>query len=221
MAASAPSPVVVFDFDGTLVNRDSLFDFSVRYCLRRPWRLLLMIALLPVTLLALVRSPEAALSALFWSMTLGTSLRPLARELRRYGRDRLPSFANEAIFAELVELVRSGGRVLIATGSLPSLVRALLTVRGLAPIATVGSRLRRKWGGLVLETHCTGRTKVIELERRFAVTRWSTVYTNSFADAPLMEGTPSIVLVGPSERTLRRTRQLIDSSTTLRVLPAR
>jgi len=220
MPGSDPSSVVVFDFDGTLVNRDSLFDFSVRYCLKRPARLLLMLALLPVSLLALLRSTEAALSALFWSMTLGTSVRSLARELRSYARNVLPAFANEAIFAELVRHVHVGDRVLVATGSLPSLVRELMLARHLRPLSTVGSRLRRKWGGLVLETHCTGRTKLSELERRFDITRWAAVYTNSFADAPLMRGTPSITLVGASRSTVLRTQQLIGPTTELRVMPA-
>lgn len=212
--------VVVFDFDGTLVNRDSFFDFSVRYCIERPARLLLIAAVLPVVAVSTLRSNEAALSVLLWAMTLGASTRRLVRELRRYGRDTLPSFANEAIFAELTEHVRVGNRVLIATGSVPLLVRALLTARGLPWVSIAGTRLRRKWGGLVAETHCTGRTKVRELNRRFGITHWTAVYTNSFADRPLMDGTLDITLVGPSRGTLRRTRRLVDRATALRVLPA-
>ena len=212
--------VVVFDFDGTLVNRDSLFDFSVRYCLRRPARLLLLAAMLPWAAVCALRSTETALSVLLWAMTLGCSTRRLVSELRRYGRDLLPSAANEAIFGELTRHLRAGDRVFIATGSVPLLVRALLTARGLPWLPIAGSRLCRKWGGLVAQTHCTGETKVRELHRRFGVRRWSVVYTNSFADCPLMHHTPEITLVGPSARTLKRTQNLIGPETTLRVLPA-
>lgn len=217
----AAATVVVFDFDGTLVNRDSLFDFSVRYCLRRPARLLLLAVMLPWVGLRALRSTEAALSVLLWAMTLGSSTRSLVSELRRYGRDVLPSAANEAIFGELTRHLRAGDRVLIATGSVPLLVRALLKARGLPGLPIAGTRLRRKCGGLVAETHCTGETKLRELLRRYGVSRWSAVYTNSFADAPLMRGTPDITLVGPSRRTLQRTQRLIGQGTVLRVLPAR
>ena len=212
--------VVVFDFDGTLVNRDSLFDFWLRYCLRRPARLVLLALTLPWAGWCALRSTERALSALLWGLTLGASTRRLVRELRRYGREVLPSAANEAIFGELTRHLRAGDRVFIATGSVPLLVRALLTTRGLPWLPIAGTRLRRKWGGLVAETHCTGETKVRELLRRFGIRRWSVVYTNSFADSPLMRGTPDITLVGPSARTLHRTQRLIGPETSLRVLPA-
>ena len=39
----ATAEVVVFDFDGTLVSRDSFLDFAFGYCARRPVRLLLVV----------------------------------------------------------------------------------------------------------------------------------------------------------------------------------
>ena len=119
-------------------------------------------------------------------MTLGTSTRHFVARPRCYAREVLPRAANEAIFAELVEHLRAGRRVAIATGSVPLLVRELLILRSLPRLPIAGSRLRRQWGGLVAETHCTGKTKVFELRRRFGITRWAAVYTNSFADRPLM-----------------------------------
>jgi phosphatidylglycerophosphatase C len=214
----APPPVVVFDFDGTLVCRDSFFDFAVRYCTGRPGRLLVVSAILPLALLVALRSLRAAGSVLLWGMTVGASTRSFVGALRRYGRHTLPQFANEAVFAELTRHVQAGSRVVIATGTVPVLVRELLAARGFGQLPIVGSRLRRKWGGLVAETHCTGRTKVHELCRKFGVVEWSTVYTDSFADRSLLRGATDITLVDPSSRTLVRTRQLISQTTALRVL---
>jgi hypothetical protein len=50
------SDVVVFDFDGTLVSRDSFLDFCFAYCRARPARWLLIVPLLPVALLLLLTS---------------------------------------------------------------------------------------------------------------------------------------------------------------------
>lgn len=215
------TPIVIFDFDGTLVSRDSLFDFSVRYCLARPARVLAIIALSPVALLATLRSTDAALSVLIWAMTIRGSTRELVVELRRYAREILSLAANEQIFAELEAHLRIGNRVAIATGSVPLMVRALLTARGLPPLPIAGSRLRRKWGGLIAVTHCTGQIKVDELQRRFGISRWAAVYTNSFADRALMLRAPEITLVGPSRRTLRLTQRLAQRRSALRVLLAR
>lgn len=211
--------VVIFDFDGTLTSRDSLIDFSIRYCLARPVRLLLVIPLLPVALLLLTtRSQAAAGSVLLWAMTLGVSTRSLVLALRGYASRRLPDYAFDAIFDELAGHVRQGDRVVIATGSLPILVRGLLAARKLERLPTVGTRVRRRLGGLVTETHCTGHVKVEELRRRFGIVAWTTVYTNSFADRALISGARDITLVRPSPSTLRLTRAVIGQAIPLRIL---
>jgi len=213
--------VVVFDFDGTLVTRDSFLDFAFAYCVRRPLRFLLILSLFPLALVLSLHSRSRGASLLLWAMTLGTSTRRFAAELKRYARHMLPAYANEAIFLELAQQLQAGQRVVIATGTMPLLVRGLLSVRQLGPIPIVGSRLRRRWGGLVAETHCIGRTKVHELERKLGILAWSTVYTDSFADRALLRGAKSITLVAPSRRTLLRTQRLIDGTTALRVLHRR
>jgi phosphatidylglycerophosphatase C len=220
VAQPVPSPlqVVVFDFDGTLVNRDSFFDFAVRYCMARPERLLIVMATVPLAMLAAVRSRATAGSVLLWAMTVGSSTRSFVVALRRYARHTLPRHANVAIFEEFARHVRQGNRVVIATGTSPLLVRGLLRARRFGRLPIVGSRFRRRWCGLVIETHCTGTTKVHELERRLGIAKWSVVYTDSFADRWLLSRAEDITLVGPSTRTLLRTRRLIGQSTSLRVL---
>ncbi len=208
-ASSAARDVVVFDFDGTLVSRDSFLDFALGYCLRRPARLLAVGALLPLALLLVLRSRVAAGSLMLWAMTVGSSTRCFAKALQRYARGTLPRYAHEAIFAELSRHVQARSRVVIATGSLPSLVRGLLEARRFARLPIVGSRFRRQCGGLVLATHCTGRTKVRELAHRLQIEAWSTVYTDSFADRSLLSRAREITLVCPSKRTLLRTKRMI------------
>lgn len=216
--ATKRTTVVVFDFDGTLVSRDSFLDFSWRYCAARPGRLLLLAALLPLALVLALRSRLRAASVLLWAMTVGSSTRGFVLALRRYATSTLPSYAQEAIFEELARHVRDGDRIVIATGTIPLLVRGLFGARKLGRISIVGSRFRGKWGGLIAETHCIGRVKVRELQRRFGIVEWSTVYTDSFADRALLKRAREITLVSPSKRTLLRTQQLISQTTALRVL---
>jgi phosphatidylglycerophosphatase C len=213
--------VVVFDFDGTLVNRDSFLDFAFRYCSRRPARFLFVVALLPIVLPIALRSFRRSAAMLLWALTLGTSTRSFVRELRRYARETLPSYANEDIFVELGAQIQAGHRVVIATGSMPLVVRGLFRARKLQLIPIVGSRLRRRWGGLVPETHCIGTTKVRELQRRLGIIEWSAVYTDSFADRSLLRSARNITLVSPSSRTLRRTQRLIEGTTVLHVMRGR
>ena len=216
--AAVSSAVVVFDFDGTLVSRDSFLDFSRRYCFGRPARLPLLALVLPLSLLVALRSRRRAGSLLLWAMTVGGSTRAFVLALRLYARDTLPSYANELVFSELSRQVQAGARVVVATGSLPLLVRGLFDARKVGRLPIVGSRFRRRFGGLVAETHCIGRVKVRELQRRLSISEWSAVYTDSFADRSLMRGARDITLISPSPRTEQLTRRFIDRRTTLRVL---
>jgi phosphatidylglycerophosphatase C len=210
--------VVIFDFDGTLVSRDSFIAFALHYCVRRPVRLLAVLATLPLALLLRLRSLRAASSVLLWVMTVGGSTRQFVVALRRYATRTLPGYAHEAIFAELARHLGAGDRVVIATGTVPLLAHGLLGARGLNRLSIVGSRMRRRWGGLVAATHCIGSVKVHELRRKFGIESWVSVYTDSFADRSLMRRARAVTLVAPSSRTLRRTQQLVGDATTLRVL---
>ena len=218
LSAATAVAVVVFDFDGTLVSRDSFLDFALRYCAARPLRLLIVSCFVPLAVALRLRSLKSAGSILLWAMTVGTSTRYFVGALRRYAERTLPRYANEHIFAELTRHLSEGKRVIIATGTMPLLVRALLNARGLGRVPVVGSRLRRRWGGLIAETHCIGGSKRFELKRRFGIVEWSTVYTDSFADRSLLSRARDITLVDPSRRTLSRTRRLISQATALRVL---
>jgi phosphoserine phosphatase len=169
-------------------------------------------------LLLLTRSQGAAGSVLLWAITVGCSTRSFVLALRRYATSTLTRYAFEEIFDELRRHVSEGRRVAIATGSVPTLVRALLAAKGMVRLPVAGTRLRRRWGGLISETHCTGEMKVHELRRRFGIATWTTVYTNSFADRPLLSGAHDITLVHPSPSTLRLTQRISSNKATLRVL---
>ena len=137
--------------------------------------------------------------------------------MTRYARRTLPGYSNDAIFAELTRHIQAGNRVVVATGTMPLIVRGLLSAREW-PRFRSSAHVRRSWGGLVAETHCIGRTKVRELNRKLGIFEWSTVYTVNFADRSLLSRARDITLVSPSRRTLRRTQRLIDRTTALRVL---
>lgn len=155
--SQATANVVVFDFDGTLVSRDSFLDFAFGYCARRPLRLLVVLALLPVALPIMLRSWRRAAAVLVWGLTLATSTRSFVRALRRYARETLPSYANDAIFVELAAQIASGHRVVIATGSMPLLVRGLFRAKRLALVPITLRRTQRLIDGTTVLRVLRGR----------------------------------------------------------------
>jgi phosphatidylglycerophosphatase C len=212
-----PGPVVIFDFDGTLVSRDSFVDFSLEYCLARPWRFALVGLLAPLAGLMWLSSMRRGASVLLWAMTVGASTRGFVVALRRYGTRRLPRLAHELVWSELTRRLGRGERVVIATGTAPTLVRALLRAREVPRLPVAGSRFRRRFGGLIATTHCIGRAKPRELKRRHGIEAWSTVYTDSAADYALVSAAREVILVAPAPRTLARLRPRLRSDAELRV----
>ncbi len=210
--------VVVFDFDGTLVARDSVLDFCFRYAARRPHRLLLVALVTPFAAALWYRSTTSAASILLWALTVGASPRRFVRALQRYASGVLAGCTYEPVFAELSRELRAGKRVVIATGALPTLVRGILRARGLPSLPVVGSRLRRRYAGFVVAVHCVGRVKVQELERRLGIRAWQSVYTDSWADRALMQEAGELTLVSPTPQTLSRVQLLADQRASLRVL---
>jgi phosphatidylglycerophosphatase C len=221
LGSSIGGDVVVFDFDGTLVRRDSVVDFCLRYLARRPQRLLLLALVAPLAGIARLRSLTAAASVLLWALTVGASSRAFVLALRRYASNVLTGLVYEELFHELARERAEGRRVVLATGALPTLVRSLLRARGLPCLPVVGSRLRRRYGGFVAATHCVGRVKPQELARRLQIHGWEAVYTDSWADRSLIRGARRVALVAPSPSLLSRVRRL-EGERSLRVLrPAR
>ena len=193
-----PVSVAVFDFDHTLTARDS-FGLFCRWLLRRgAWRYGLAMLTLPVTGPMMLWRPTRRPSVQFivWLATLGVR------------HERLP----ELISAHLVELREplleqglarlaqhrdDGHRVVIATGSLEHLCRAILAESGLGDVEVVGSSLRAQFGGLVADRHCHGEHKISMLTERGYPPPWDYVYTDSSADLPLLRQARAAYLIDP------------------------
>jgi len=217
----ASEPVlVVFDFDGTLIHGDSITGFALAYLSARPLRLLLMLPLLPFVSVAMLVGPtrSAGVSSFWWLLTWGTRARVVGEALRRYTRATLGPRGNGAALAALAAHVAQGHAVIVATAAPACVVRYFLRVRGLAPARVVGTRVERRLGGLVTRPHCIGETKVHELERRFGITRWSEVYSDSALDLPLMRRSSAVTLVDPGALSRARVERELSGRMPVRVL---
>jgi phosphatidylglycerophosphatase C len=212
--------VVVFDFDGTLVHGDSVTGFAIEYLRRRPLRLLCMLPFLPLALVLMLagRTRSPGVSFFWWLLTWGTRTRVVGEALRAYTRGTLAQRGNAATLAALAEHAKQGHAVIVATAAPACVVRYLLRARGLPPARVVGTLLKRRLGGLVASPHCIGAVKVRELERRFGVTRWSEVYSDSALDLPLMRGARAVTLVEPNAMSRSLVERALAGKISLRVL---
>lgn len=213
-------PVVVFDFDLTLTQWDTA-DRFFRWLLRRnPWRMALVMALVPVVgPLLLIRATRIwPIRFAIWVATLGRSPRDLESLVQEHveavfaGAE--PVFV-EAGLARLAHHVEHGHRVVIATGCLEVLARELLRRGGVAHVPLVASTLRPFLGGMASDRHCFGENKIPMLSERGFAPPWAVAYTDHHCDLPVLRLSRVRFLVSPEPRCLDRIEQALACKATV------
>src|SRR5687767_13334184 len=186
------SQVVVFDFDLTLTRWDTA-DRFFRWLLRRnAWRLALVVAALPVLgpLMLAASTRKWPIRFAVWVATLGRDSSALADLAQQHIRS-LPGGHAAVFVPAAVECLHAhvacGHRVVIATGCLEPLARALLQHAGLDHVPLVASTLRPFLGGLARDQHCFGANKIPMLTARGFAPPWAFAYTDHHADLPVLE----------------------------------
>jgi phosphatidylglycerophosphatase C len=205
------SPVVVFDLDLTLTNRDTAGGFF-RWLLRRqPWRLLLTLVAVPM--LAFGRGKWVALRYMVWVATLGQSEGRLQELLQIHIDEVLhtpaPIFRGDGL-NRLSWHVAQGHRVVVATGCLEDLAKALLHRVGYGHVAVVGSTLQPYLGGMARKEHCFGATKISMLTQRGFPPPWAMTYTDSESDLPVLRLCEQRFLVNPNSKSVRLIREELE-----------
>ena len=204
--------VVLFDIDGVLVRGDS-FRLFLRMRLRRqPWRVVLLLTLLPAAPLVLYRTGRLVLVRwLVRMLLLGTNMpryQALAESHARVLATRRGLFVRDAVSALRRHLLR-GDRVVVVTGCEEHLARALLQAVRLDGVELVGSRLSAAWFGVALAVHNVGQEKTGQLRAGGVEPPYSCVYSDSAADLPVLVLAERAVLVNPSPDLRERLQSLL------------
>jgi phosphatidylglycerophosphatase C len=217
---SQESSVVVFDFDLTLTRWDTA-DRFFRWLLRRdPWRCATVIAALPLLgpLLLLRSTRKWPIRFAVWVATLGRTSDDLS-ELAEEHIQSLPSGHVSVFLPAAVERLQAhvagGDRVVIATGCVDGLARALLQRAGLGGIPLVASSLRPFLGGLVRDQHCFGSNKIPMLSARGFAPPWAVAYTDHQVDLPVLQLSAKRFLVSPKPKCLARIEQALATKVTV------
>ncbi len=212
---TAESPLVLFDFDGTLVRGDCVGRFLTEELRRRPLRGAFAVLLIPLLPLFLWwRSACIPASAYAWLASVGRSDGELREAARRY-IDRLAEQPQRWLIDSAVQRLRAhclaGDRVIIITGAERWLAQTLwqrLTADQL-PVEWIGSTLRRFGGGRIAVEHCVGPRKLDALRRLGLDGGSAAMYSDSARDLPLLRRAARPVMVCPDSRSLRRVRSVL------------
>jgi phosphatidylglycerophosphatase C len=200
--------LVFFDLDGTITRHDTLLH-ALRFIARnRPWRLPLLLRILPTILPYLVgRGDEAKVKEAFIKAALGGSTRS---QLDGWIARFVPELLAHGVFANALETIaehrRRGDYLVLMSASVDLYVPAIGRELGFAETICTGVR----WDGDRLNGELTTpNRKGAEKARCFTRAREhhpglaTTAYGNSSADLPHLRLADHGVLVNGSPRARR------------------
>ena len=203
--------VVLFDLDGVLTTRDTFATVVTRRLLRSPWRLALALPALPVLAAtgALPAVRGRASRYLVRVALCGISLEEAGDVSRAVGLEFAgdPGALRPAAITAARRHLDTGDRVVVVTATEEGLARVLLDAIGLDAAELVASRLTEGRVGTGIGVHNYGRRKVDSLSTMGIPHPWAVMYSDSWADAPLLDRVERPVLVDPSPRLLARGRR--------------
>ena len=213
--------VVVYDFDGTLVEGDIGAAFI--HHLLKGWRRVAALPIAPLGL-ALMRfdATRAAGVGLFLrAATAGRSAEAVDAMATRFAESRTLR-RRERELGWLAADLAAGHRVVVATGAFETLARVMLRRLGLeGRVALVASRLRPARVGLGVERHCNGEAKVRALADDGFPPPYAKAVSDAWADAPLLRAARQAVMVNASARSREVLRRAVGTRLVDADMPSR
>lgn len=202
--------VVLFDFDGVLIQGDAFYLFVRERYARAPWRKLLALLCSPLLLLLLPFSRRWPAHVLVRIALLGLGERryrraaqdfaaALARRPRQFFRDGLSALRRHQL---------AGDRVIVVTGCEHHLVSGVLEQLGLTGLDVLASQLQPGWFGMRPLWHNVGARKVRLLERH-GVSTWQVAYSDSLQDVPMLKPADEAVVVNGTPRLCKKVEKAL------------
>ena len=180
----------LFDFDGTITTKDTLFDFIrftygksglVKCLLMNVWNLSLYAAKL--------RSNERAKEIMLATMIKGTNAAVFEEQCKRYSMERVPQIIKENTKEIIEKHLTAGETLLIVSASPENWIRPWAIKNGFTGV--IATKLEEKDGmltGKFASRNCYGEEKVNRLKEFFTDREqvFITAYGDSSGDKPML-----------------------------------
>lgn len=198
---TTPQSYAFFDFDGTLIARDSFLLMLKFHFKQQPWRLVLAFLLCPLLLVCVsLRGVKTGVkSFLLWILTVGKSKKAalhcltsaIVAEQGLWFREVLKTWE---------DLRQQGVSIVVVSASGATWIHACLRAYNTGPVrAVIGSRLAFYWGGVVLTgKNCYGEEKIDRIYKTLGSSFvWHSSWTDHVADLPLLKKAPKRYVICP------------------------
>lgn len=211
--------LVLFDFDKTIVNRDTGAAYMKFMLCRNPLRLFLCCLALPVCVPFLLHSKTKYIgfSILLWLATFGMSLRKVIR-LRKAFIRRYLNEPSTIIFKDALQhlqlLTSNNHKVVVVSGASDWMVKAIFTHASLPKVDFVCSHEMCFFGGMISKFHCYASNKVKRVRELYNLEIYDSIigYSDSSVDIPILALCNRRVNINPKPRCLKKLSTSFDSA---------
>ncbi len=202
----------LFDFDGTLTERDSFRALLLQGFRRQPWRLVAAATGFPIFAAGVCVGFDKryAKSWLLWCLTVGLGQRRAFQALEAWGSGlgRNPQIWKQDVIDRYLAHRNAGHDLVICTASAAEWVAPMMQAAGLKFDHMVATKLSYRWGGVVVDgPNCYGTEKPRRLERwmrgRDSV-RFQAAYSDHPSDVPLLNLAETAWIVGSDPKFIAR-----------------
>lgn len=208
-----------FDFDGTLICRDSFLILLKTGLKQQPWRVFFFLIFSPVFLATGLfhLNKTLAKSLLLWSLTVFRG----KRQSLFFLQNSILQVADEIWFQEATEqlsqLKAQGIEIVIVSASGQCWIRALMRKKFTSNRMIIGSRLGFCLGGVVLKSpNCYEEEKITRIEAILGPDiQWTSAWSDHIADLPMLKKSQSRFIICPRKKHMKIFQQELGTDFTL------
>jgi len=182
--------LVLFDFDGTLTKKDTLFEMAKFVRGSITFYLLSMVlfpiyVLIALGLISRQRGKEIFLSTFFG----GFKLEHFDQFSRRFSMEIIPKILRSATYSKLREYLKNGDTVVVVSASPENWIKPWCEQHGITVIATRLESLEGKLTGRISGANCRGPEKVRRIKAVFTLEQYESVvaYGDSKGDHEMLK----------------------------------
>jgi phosphatidylglycerophosphatase C len=196
--------LILFDFDKTIINKDTGAEYMKFMVQRNPIRFVLCFFALPFTLpfLILNKTKFIGFSVLLWLVTCGMSPKKIVtlrkHFINRYLENKATVIYKNAI-EQLISHAQNKDRVVIVSGASEWMVKRIIVKLCIPMLEFACSEETRLAGGMVSKFHCYSTKKVERIKMRYNLEEYETIigYSDSSIDIPLLRLCNQQIIVNP------------------------
>ena len=199
------SSYVFFDFDKTLICKDSfklLFSYLIK---KSPYKAINLLLFLPVFILLFffVEKRKLLKSYLLWTLIFFGSQKSILKNLNYFGTAQKNIWFQDAII-EMERLKKENFRIVIISASGQKWVRSLFHDIPIKPNLILGSKLKYFLGGLIFSSYnCREKMKLFRIkELGLDTVNWERGYSDHPDDIPFLKLCKSVFVISPKKKNI-------------------